>query len=59
MIVGGVGKGDKTLFGEAETDRAPVEEEVAETPSSDAGEFEEMLMIVDDLRCRKDGAWRG
>jgi len=52
MITGGVGKGDLLLFGEAETDRAPVEEEVADTPSSEPGEFEfdEILMIVDDFR---------
>jgi hypothetical protein len=56
MIVGGVGKGDKALFGEAETDRAPVEEEVPDTPSSEAGEFDEILMMVEDFRCRKDGA---
>jgi hypothetical protein len=61
MIVVGVGRGDLLLLGEAVTDRAPVEEEVADTPSSEPGEFEfdEILMIVDDLRCRKDGAWRG
>jgi hypothetical protein len=59
MIVGGVGKGDKALFGEAETDRAPVEEEVPDTPSSEPGEFDEILMIVEDFLCRKDGAWRG
>jgi hypothetical protein len=34
MIVGGVGKGDLLLFGEAETDRAPVEDEVADTHDS-------------------------
>ena len=52
MVVGGIGRGDLLLIGEAETDRAPVEEEVADTPSSepDIFEFEEILMMVDDFR---------
>jgi len=51
MTIGGVGRGDKELFGEADTDRAPVEDEVADTPSSEVGiELGEILMIVDDFR---------
>jgi len=51
MFKVGVGKGDIELFGEAETDRAPVEEDVADTPSSEPGlELGEILMIVDDFR---------
>ena len=51
MFKVGVGKGDIELFGEAETDRAPVQEDVADTPSSEPGlELGEILMIVDDFR---------
>jgi hypothetical protein len=52
MTTGGVGIGDKDLFGEAEADLA----DEVETPSSDGEfefellEFEEILIMVEDFR---------